>query len=443
MCAKSRCVAMLLVSLVAPAYALNLTEAYQAALAQDASLQAMRSATDAGHEAVPQARAQLLPTINASFSRNNNELLSRSPNFLGQETETSYGYPSRNDTLSLRQPIFRWYQWSLYRQAQTQVDEVDASLSGELQNLAVRVSNAYFEILLAEDQLGLIRKQLAVYRAHVDAAQKTYAAGAGIRTDVDEAQSRLDMSLAQELEALQNVEFTRQKLRVIINQPVDQLAALNTSAMPLRRPDPDQLEAWIERAQRASPEVKMQTARLESARLEIEKARAGHLPTLDAVAQWTRSSSENSLSVNSSYEQHSVGLQLTIPIFSGGGVSSSMRQAVANKERAEHNLEATQRDLGVRVHKEFRSVTEGIVRIKALEQAVNSSEQVLLSSQKSFQAGSRTRLDVLNAEARRAVALQDLSQARYLFLLSQLRLRALVGEANLETIQTLNQVLLF
>jgi len=437
-----RCAATTLALVLAqPVVALNLSQAYQAALQQDATLMAARAQASAGQEGVPLARAQLLPNVSASFSRNDNHLTSRTPNFLGALAQTTYDYPSKNDTVSLRQPLFRWYQWSNFQQAKFQVAEADAALNVELQNLAVRVTSAYFEALLAEDQWTLAKNQVNTFRTHVEAAKKKLLAGSGIRTDVDEAQARLDMGLARELEAQQNVEFTRQQLQVTVNQPVRQLAVLNPSALSLVRPDPDRVEDWVALAKLNSPELQTLKARVEIAQQEIEKARAGHLPTLDAVANWSRSSSENSLSVNSSYEQRALGLQLNIPLYAGGGVNASIRQAVAHKERAEHLLEATQRDLSVRVFKEFRGMTEGVLRVRALEQALRSAEQSLESSRRSFQAGSRTRLDVFDAESRRVSAMLDLSAARYFYLLSQMRLRSLVGDAGEGSVQFINQTL--
>jgi protease secretion system outer membrane protein len=423
------------------ASALDLQQAYEAALLQDATLQAARFAAKAGHEDVPQARAQLLPSVSASFSRNNNELLTRTPNFLGTLSETNYGYPSSNSNLSLRQPIYRKYQWAQYQLSLARLNDVDATLEGELQSLSVRLATAYFDALMAQEQVVAIQVQLRAHRTRLDAAQKLFASGSGVRTDVDDAQAQLDMTLAQVLEAKQNLDLSRQKLRVMVNQPVDNLALLDAAALPLRRPDPDDLEAWVSRAENASPDMKVLKARVEMAQFEIDKAKAGHYPTLDAVAQWSRSSSDNIQSVGSSYEQHSVGLQLNVPLFSGGSVSAATRQAVANSERAAQNLEAARRDLGVRVQKEFRGVTEGILRIKALEQALRSAEQSLLSGQKSYQAGNRTILDVLGAETKKTSVTLELVQARYTYLLSQLRLRSLAGEAGAENIRAINLVL--
>ncbi|OYU45498.1 MAG: channel protein TolC [Burkholderiales bacterium PBB4] len=435
------CAALTLVLPLSQAWALDLTQAYQAALEQDASIKASRAYADAGRESVPQARAQLLPYVSASFSRNNNQLESTTPNILGQLSSSSYSYPSSNDTVTVRQPIYRSAQWAQYRQAQAQVVDVEAVLENDLQNLAVKVGSAYFEALLAQDQLALNRSQLAGFKAHLESARKLLAAGSGTRTEVDEAQARLDMGVAQELESLQNVDYTRQQLQVMVNQPLDALATLNADRLNLSPPAPASVEAWIRRAEESSAELRALRARVEAARQEVVKSRSGHYPTLDAVAQWSRSSSENSVSINSTYETRSLGVQLTVPIYSGGGVNSSVRQALANRERAEQILEAARRDLGVRVHKEYRGGAEGVLRVRALEQAVRSALLAQDSSRKSFEGGARTRIDVLNAETAVVVATRDLAQARYVYLISQLRLQALVSDAGLASIELANQAL--
>ena len=255
---------------------------------------------------------------------------------------------------------------------------------------------------------------------------------------MDEAQARVDLTRAQELEIFQNLDFTQRRLEVLTGISGQELASLETHRFLPEQLIPDQVQSWVEQAEQASPELQALSAQAEVARLEIDKAQAGHKPTLDAVAQWARTNSDSVTSVNSRYDQRLIGLQLSVPLYGGGYVSSTVRQAVALHERARETLEAARRDLGVRVHKEFRAVTEGVLRIEALEQAVRSAEQAVLSNSKSREAGVRTTLDVLNAEQQKTVALRDLAQARYLYLLSRLRLQALAGKDRWESIAQAN-----
>lgn len=421
------------------AWSMDLLQAYEAAKINDASIQASRATAAAGRERLPQARAQLMPTVSANLSRTKNQLHSVTLNRLGQEQSSDNDYPSSNTTLTVRQPLFRSYLAAQYRQAKAQAEDADAVLAQDEQDLAVRVSAAYFEAMLTDEQLALVLSQRAAYTTQLAAARQSVAGGSGTRTDVDEAQARLDMTVASEIEARQNIDYTLRQLQTLVNQPIDALARLDLSRFELSAPQPNLVTHWIERAESNSRHLQSLKAQVEVSRGEVGKAQAGHMPTLDAVAQWTRSDSESVTDIQSSYTNKSLGLQLSIPLFAGGYVSSTVRQAQAGLVRAEQLLEAGQRELSLKVHKEFRGVTENMAKVKALEQALRSAEQVVLSSQKSFQAGSRTVVDVVNAEQQRMLVLRDLAQSRYLYLISKIRLLALVGSADTAAMAAINQ----
>ena len=422
--------------------ALDFKQVYQAALEQDATIRASRAAADSGRERLPQARAGLLPQVSASAGRNFNSLDTTSPNILGELGTINDRYFSDNKSVQLRQPLVNMQRWLQFEQAKSMVAETEATLDRDLQNLVVRVAGAYFEYLMSDEQLELVLAQKKMYTSLVDAAKKGLAAGSGTRTDIDDAQARLDMASAQELEARQNQDQTRRQLEVLINQPVASVAKLNVPALKLVGPVPASLDEWTSRAEKNSPEIKAMQARLEAARREVSKSQAGHLPTLDAVAQWSNSGSENITRINSRYENKSIGVQLNVPLFSGGYVNSTIRQAVAEQTRAEETLEALRRDLGVRVHKEFRGVSEGVMRVRALEQAVRSAEQMMKSTQMSLKAGSRTQLDVLNAQQQYTMALRDLAQARFVYLMSKVKLASLAGDDAVASVDDVNGSLL-
>lgn len=423
------------------AWSMDLLQAYEAAKINDASILASRATADAGRERLPQARSQLLPSLSASMGQNRNQLASGVPNSLGQIQSSDTSYPSSNRTLSLRQPLFRSYQMAQYRQAQAQVDDAEAALAQDEQDLAVRVCGAYFEAMLTHEQLALVLAQRAAYNTQLAAASKALAGGSGTRTDVDEAQARLDMTVASEIEARQNIDYTLRQLQTLINQPLNGLAKIDLTKFTLSELQPNDVQSWIERLELNNRRLQSTKAQVEAARVEVDKAQSGHAPTLDAVVQWSRSQSENVLNVQSSYTNKAVGLQLNVPIYSGGYVNSTVRQALAGLERAEQLLEAARRELAVNVHKEFRGVTENMARIRALEQALRSADQLVLSNRKSLQAGSRTLVDVMNAEQQRMVTLRDLAQARFMYLISRIRLLALVGSADADAVASINQVL--
>lgn len=431
------CAALAVGLLLAPAWALDLRQAYEAAEQNDANIRASRKASEALREKLPQAQAQRLPSVSFGAGINRNHLNTSTAGMLGPVSYTT-NYGSNNQALQLRQPIYRPYVVALVDQARAQVDDADAMLERDEQGLVVRVSEAYFDALLARAQLDLIAAQKAAYAVQLDAAEKGFKAGTGVRTDVDEAQARVDMSRAQELEAEQNVAFTRRRLEVLVGRPVDSLADLDVPRFQPGPPVPARVEDWIALAEEASPQLRSLRAQLETARMEIEKAKAGHKPTLDAVAGWSRQDSDTVTSVNNVYNQKFIGLQLNVPLYSGGYVNSTVRQAVADSERAREALEAARLDLGTRVHEQYRAMTEGVLRIAALEQATRSAGQAVLSSRKSFTAGARTMVDVLNAEQQQTMTLRDLAQARYVYLLSRVRLQSLAGQDRLANVTQAN-----
>ena len=425
-----------------PVWSLDLSQAYKAAQEQDPRIRAARAGRDAAMERIPQARSQLLPSITASAARYKNDLDQIQKNVLGNEVPSSDRYISYNQTLQLRQPLYRKPLWDGLRQAGYIVEDAQATLEREEQELATRVTGAYMEALLAQDALTLAHKKQSVTTTQLDAAKKSFAAGNGTRTDVDEVQARLDMDDANVVSTRQQLAQAKQQLEIIIAQPVANLASVDTVRLPLLSPEPGSVEYWVSQAQAHSPEMRALQARVDSAQAEIEKAKGGHYPTLDAVAQLTRSASENVTSPGSRYTNRTLGLQLNVPLFSGGYTQSTVRQAVAELVRAQENLEAARRDLAVRVNVEYRGVSEGILKIRALEQAERSGEQLVKSSRRSHEVGSRSLLDVLNAEQQLQVTRRDLAEARYRYLVARVRLNALAGADIEQSIQEINGWLL-
>lgn len=429
--------ALLAVCSAAPA--MNLLQAYQAALEQDANVRAGRAALASGMERLPQARAQLLPVVSANVGRNQNQLSTTSVNLLGNNSVSQDSYFSFNNSLSLRQPLFNLPRYFQVKQAEHLVQESVANYDREVQNLVVRVGGAYMEALLASESLKLVQAQKRQYTAMVDAARKALVAGTGTRTDIDDAQSRLDMAQANELEARQNEDYTRKQLELMVNQPLKALSGLGAQGVAAVSQLVNALPQWVDLAHTNSPEIKALSARLEAAEKDIARAQSAHAPTLDAVAQWSDSGNENVTRLNSRFENKAIGFQLSVPLYQGGAVNSQVRQAVAEKTRVEESLESLRRDLNLRVHKEYRGVTEGWMRIQALEQALRSATQLLDSTQKSQRAGVRTMLDVLNAEQQLVNVNRDLIQARYLYLMSRLRLSSLAGVDAVTAVSEINR----
>lgn len=420
----------------APASAspLGLVQAWTAAFEHDSAMRAARAASGAQRERLPQAQARLRPSVTFSANANRNDIQRTQSAADGSSSRVDENYSSQNYNLTLRQPLYRPALLIDRAQADQVILESEASLEAESRNLAVRLTTAYLEALLAQDQQAFVQIQEKTLRVQLDAARAGLQAGSGVRTDIDEVQARLDLNQAQALEAAQQIDSSRRQLAVMVQRPFTALQGLGDEKLRLPPLASLEVEHWVQQAMQHSPELRGLEARRDAVRLEVDKASASRKPTVDLVGQVVRSSSENVLTPASRYQNQILGLQLNLPIYTGGLIDSAVRQASAELQRAEETLEGARRDLSVRVHREFRASTEGERRISALEQALRSATQLVESNRRSMQAGSRTLIDVLNAEQQLAQVRRDLSQTRYVTALSRLRLEMLVGESPLESV---------
>jgi outer membrane protein/protease secretion system outer membrane protein len=428
-------------ALLDPQAPLSLLQAWQAARVNDPGLRAARAALAGARERVPQARAQLLPQIQLGVTRLSNDLSRDGQNVSQQQLRLFDRYPSANDTLSLRQPVFRIQQAVGVKQAQAVEREAEAIFAGEEQAFSVRVAVAYLETLLAQDTITLMESQRQFLEMSLLSSRRALESGFGTRTDIDAAQARLDLNRAQMMQARQQLDFARRQLQAWVAQPFGSLLAVDGQQIKqLNLAATYSLDEWLAKAERGSPEVRRLLAQHEGMSQEMNKARAGHLPTVDFIAQMQRSRSENTLSPQSRFQNSSMGFQVNVPLYSGGYVNSVTRQVSAELERLEESLSALRADIGVRVHREYRGVIEGRARVEALEVAVRSAEVALDSARKSMAAGVRTQVDVLNAEQQLSQARRDLSESRYAMLAAMVRLRSLAGESDETLMARLNTV---
>jgi outer membrane protein, protease secretion system len=420
------------------AVAIDLIGSYRRAFDKDPTWLMAKAQSEADKAALPMAIAQMLPNISAGGSSFKNDLTQVT--HANGRYITQPGYYSSNANITLRQPLFRPYLLFNLQQANATVEAAEATLAQGEQDMAVRVSSAYFEALMAQDQLSFVTAQVDAYKGQVNQSTKAFEVGLGSRTDIDEARARYDLAIAQQLEADQNTRTTRHQLEALINEPVTALAPLIPENLLLEQPQPNVLEEWIEVAESSNSNLKSLKARVEAAGREIAKSRSGHMPTVDFVLQRTLGDSDNPYSGNTNmgYSNNQVGLQVSLPIFSGGYTSALTYQAIAEQERERMRLDAARREVEIKVRKEFQSVSEGILKVRAYEQAEKSSEQLVLSSKKGIQAGIRSSIDLLNAQQQLMNARRDLAQARYAYILSKIRLLGLVNGITEETLVRIN-----
>lgn len=417
----------------AHAAAIDLLQCYELALQNDPAFLAARATADSGREALSLAHAQLLPNISINAARNR-IVLDRTPSTVREPEE----YFSSNVNLSVRQTLYRKPQFAQRAQAEAQVQATEADFDKAGQSLATRVAAAYFDVLYADDHHVLLIAQKDALEAQLAAAKRAFALGQGTRTDLDETEARLDLVQAQMLQARQQSQYARQQLANLIARPVEKLARLDGARIRLESP-PLPLQDWVARAEADSPELRAQRARVQASEQEVEKARGGHYPTLDLVAQRSLSQSENIQFPETRYSSSQIGLQLVLPLYAGGYVDASVRQSLANLERDRQQYEQGRRTLGLQVRKEYQNVAEGIATVKALERALQSAQQRVHSTLKGIQAGTRTTLDWLDALQQQSRTGQDLALARYQYLLAELKLLELTGGLKLDDIKSRNK----
>lgn len=415
-----------LLALPPVAWGADLVQIYRSAQAADAQYAAARASWAASQERLPQGRAGLLPSVSVSaFTQyNDREIRFRDPTV----PDNNSNFNSNSASVSLTQPIYRPQNFRVFKQAQTQVEQADAVLAQAAQDLILRVAQAYFDVLLAQDTVAFAQDQLKAIGQQLEQAKRNFEVGTATIVDTKEAQSRYDLTRAFEIQAKNDVELRKRFVELLIGRPAPGLSPLGKQFRP-EAPKPNNFEKWVGLAAEGNLQVKVSERSFTFATQEVERNRAGHLPTLDAVASYTDSGSgaASLTSLGSDTKNAVVGLQLAIPIYQGGLTSSRVREAIANQEKARQDLENARRTAELTARQEFLSVTSGLAQIRALEAALVSSESSLASTVLGQEVGVRTQVDVLNATQQVSQTRRDLAQARYTYILALLRLKAAAG----------------
>ena len=416
------------------ALAADLMQVYRDALANDAKFSAARAQYEAGQEKVVQGRAGLLPQVGMDANTTWNDANLKP--VIGQPREGSYN--SNGYGVQLTQPLFRWQNWVQFKQGELQTALAETEFGIARQDLVLRAAEAYFNVLNAQDALAAVTQLRTAAGEQLELAKTSFEVGTVTITDVHEAQSRFDLASAQEIAAQNQLELARQSLAQIIGKEPEALAGLRPG-VELQRPQPENIADWVTAAEAGSFGVQAQQLVREIAAREVERARAGHLPTVDVVA---RHGVNNELQLSSGRnEVTSVGLQLNVPLYAGGRVSSVSREAAALRMKADADLEDARRSAALAARQSWLGVTSGMAQVKALEAARVSSLSALEANKLGYEVGVRINIDVLNAQTQLADTLQQLSRARYDTLLAQLRLKAAAGTLGEEDVQAINALL--
>jgi outer membrane protein len=416
--------------------AANLLQIYLDARQQDPVYAAARDAWAASQEKLPQARAGLLPsaTLTANPSYTDRDIEFRNG------TSTSGRFNSNGVTVSVTQPLFRMQNIAQYQGARVQLTQADSILAAAAQDLILRISQAYFDVLLAQDNLDLAIAQKAAIAEQLAIARRNYELGAVAITDAHDAQARFDLAVSLEITARNDLQNRREALQQITAKPTGPLDPLGPK-FAARLPEPNNANGWVVRSVANSQQIATQKAAVELAQRELERNRYAHYPTVDAVASYSDTGVGQGTQggVGNDTRTAVVGLQLSVPLFLGGSVSSQVRQAQANLSKTRQELEATQRQVTTAVKQAFLGVTSSVSQIAALETALLSSQSSLKSSMLGREVGIRTQVDVLDAQQQLFSARFNLAQARYGYVLNWIKLKAGAGELGEDDVRQVNE----
>lgn len=423
--------------------AADLLEVYRLAMAYDPIFAGARALALANEERAVQGRAALLPALglNGSHSRGS------------QETERSdFDFRSNTYSLSLSQPLFRPAAWAAYQQGKLSSAIGEVQFAQARQELILRVAQAYFDVLAAQDALTFIEAQQAAITEQLASAKRNFEVGTATITDTNEAQARFDLARAQAIAARNDMEVRQAALYQLIGRLPDPLAPLRPGVkLPL--PTPMEAARWVDSAEQYNFSVLVQQLTLDIARQEIKRSRAGHYPSVDLVASRSRSDRDSPVSLDSGNgttastgfggrtDSSSIGVQWTIPLFSGFAVNSRVRETIALEDQARFNLDNARRSAAQGARQSFLSVNSGLAQVRALEAAETSSQSALESNRLGYEVGVRINIDVLNAQQQLFSTRRDLARARYDTILNGLRLEAAAGTLTEEDLVAINTLL--
>lgn len=412
-------------------HAADLLQVYQMALANDPVYTSARYALDAGREKATQGLSALLPTLGAS----------------GSYTKSGDALADKKNTYSiaLTQPLFRLGNWESFQQGRLASSMSELQFAKAQQDLIVRVSQAYFDVLAAQDALHFIFAQKKAIEEQLASAKRNFEVGTATITDTNEAQARYDLAQAQEIAAQNTLALTQNALHLITGQIVPELSTLRTD-IQLSTPEPTNIQVWATQAAENNVDVMTQQLALEVSQSQVRGTRANHLPTVDLQAartfvdQSSKNNPNNPLA-NGKGTTNSVSIQWNIPIFAGFAVTSKTAEAIANREKTRSDLENARRGAVLAAQQAYLGVTNGLSQVKAYEAAEISSLSAVESNRLGYQVGVRINIDVLNAQQQLFSTRKDLSKARYDTLINSLKLKSSTGILKEDDLAAMNALL--
>ncbi len=416
------------------AQAQSLVDLFDAARGFDAAFQSAKSAHDAAVAKADQARAGLLPTVGLSAGASRTNVDNASP-------VPDRSYDARNATLAASQPLYRPVNRLAYEQGQKSLIVAQAQLKAAEQDLIVRTSQAYFDVLAAQDTLTYVKAQKAAVAEQLAAAKRNFEVGTSTVTDSREAQARFDLVLAQEIAAENDLRVKRLALDTLVGKTG---AEPKTLALPVALPavTPDDVGQWVNLAETAHPGVVQAQTALDIASLELKKAQAGHGPTVDLTAQYVLAKAPSSTTgLPLRNNTATIGVQFNLPLFAGYAIENRVKEALALEDKARADAEGAKRSVAQATRTAFFGVQSGKGQVNALEAAEASSQSALDANKLGYQVGVRINIDVLNAQSQLYQTKRDLAKARYDVLVGSLKLRQASGTLVADDLNAVNALL--
>ena len=416
------------------AQAQSLMDLYSAAKGYDATYQSAKSQFDATMAKADQARAAILPSAGLALSgANTNQEVLPTP---------ARSYATQTATVSASQPLYRPANWASYAQGKKSMDLAKAQWEQADQDLIVRVTQAYFDVLASTDNLAFVKSQKTAVGEQLASAKRNFEVGTSTITDSREAQARFDLVTAQELAADNDLLVKSLALQQLVGQQ-------NAQPKPLKAPVvlapvvPADVNQWVAQSQTKHPAIQQADVGLEVARLETQKAEAGHKPTLDLVGSYTavNNSGSSTSPADSRVNVATVGLNLNFPLFAGFSTQNRIKETLALEEKARADLENAKRSVAQGTRTAYFGVQSGQAQVLALQAAEASSQSALEANQLGYQVGVRINIDVLNSQSQLFDTKAKLAKARYDVLVGGLRLRQASGTLTADDLLPINSQL--
>ena len=432
---------LVLVTAAPAAFTEDLLEIYQQALVNDPQFRQVAANKRAVLEQRPQALATLLPSVSLSADIAGSSSTRTGSNVVGFDGEGNFVNLSKSNSdsqgysLSLSQPVFRSDRYFRLKQADKSIKQADAELAAAELDLTIRVATAYFNVLAAIDNLSFAEAEKRSLGRQLEQTRQRFEVGLTAVTDVQEAQAGYDRAVAEEIRAINEIDNAKEALREITGNYLEDLESLS-DAMPLISPEPENIDEWSETAIMENLDVIGAIHAVDIARDEIKVQSAGHYPTVDFNAR--RSYSERDTSGDSETTSDSISLQLNVPLYSGGAISSRVQASRERLDQSLERLEQVRRQAHRETREAFLGVMSGISQIMALQQAVLSSEVALDATRAGFEVGTRTAVDVILSERATFQTRRDLARARYDYIINSLNLKQAAGILSIDDISNVN-----